>query len=188
MERKASPSEIIFAINFYISDEEKIEKYIKHIKKYFLKFYRFDDIDAETMINFERIKTNIRGKDVDHYLFSPNLSLDDKLTIIEDFYKNDAFWLFTFSEISIAFNISWKILHKLEDSEKRTKNSEILENIQQKINLFRNIISECFLQINYICEYSNNCRFMYGDVYMPTPLEEKQINDYPKTLVKNKKE
>lgn len=187
MERKITSSEIIFATNFYISDKDIIEKYTNHVKKYFSKFYKFNDTDVESLIKMEKLKTNIRGKNVNHYLFSPNLSFEDKLTIIQNFYENDAFALFTFSEICIAFNISWKILLNLENFERRKK-SNISPELKNSISLFDGIVKECFMQINYICLYSDNCRFMYGNSYMPTDFEEINIKNYAKELIKTKKE
>lgn len=187
MERKITPSEIIFATNFYISDKDKIEKYTNYVKKYFSKFYRFNNTDVESLIKMEKLKTNIRGKNVNHYLFSPNLSLEDKLTIIQNFYENDAFSLFTFSEICIAFNISWKILWNLEKYERKSKSANISKELKNSISFFDGIVEECFMQINYICLYSDNCRFMYGNNYMPNDIEEIDIKNYSKELIKTKK-
>ena len=156
---------------------------------FFIKKYKPSEITKifNSLRKIEKLKTTMRGKNVNHYLFSTHLSLEDKLTIIQNFYENDAFSLFTFSEICIAFNISWKILWNLENFERKNKNQNISKKLKNSISLFDGIVEECFWQINTICLYSDNCRFMYGSNFMPTDIEEKNIKIYSKELIRTKK-
>ena len=177
-----TPAEAIFKITYENYNDIEKKQIEQKIKNAFSNFYKISNEDIELLYKMENLKIKLRGKEKKLYLFDETLSIENKIDYIKNLYENDSLWILTYSEIFIAFNISWNLTKYLQESLSKTKKTYIFNNLEKEIITIKKIIEELYIQTLNIIPNELNIRRMYGKVFSPTEDEKEQIKNYAKKI------
>lgn len=188
-----SISELIYYITVFNPKFEHIDEIEKIIERKFKFLYKFTDEEIALLRQIEEIKFKNRGKDIDNYLFSHNLTASQKIRIIYDLYENDELYKLSLSEQAIGINL----MNVVEDiyffRKSLTKNKddkslyEIASNNYEAVSKITDEIMENHISVILNKEDSSRFIRIYVNECLPTEKDKNEIKQMLKKKRNNQK-